>query len=527
MKTGSFDLEAVKEQLLLKYPDFYVITANVKFQKSNIRIAATDGYTIYYNENAMKKYTQEQQVFILAHEICHIALDHILRVENRDKDLWNIATDAVINAYLKRDKLKLIPKIINYPDAVKYNAEELYDELLKEKQNKEKNGGQGQQNQQGQGQQSQGQSSGGPQGQNNQNQQGQNGQSSSGSNQSGNQDDSDTQGEPEESKSIKDLLDKFGHDDHSKWEDAVKQHHEQEKQKQQGNGSNQQGQQDQKGQSKDKGQGNSNGEQGPDDDAKKAIDDAKKKFEGKDMKDIFDQNAKHSEELQKDIQKEMDRGELKEGTPGPVSSNSQSGQAGTGSAYADITMSNVGEAPSLFRLDRYLRPPRRFREGYADNKFVVKDGGMLKRIHEQKPIRQMDILIDTSGSIDDDILKSFLQQCKSILINTRGQIILRIGSFSDRFDEKRGFVRVRTPEEIDNLHFIGRGGTNFHAAIEAFQRYSRGVENLVILTDGEDEWRTLPECRAIWVIYGGKRISPPGGKTINISLDSIRKGRYR
>ena len=41
--------------------------------------------------------TKEEQTFVFAHEVCHIAFNHILRSEGKDEDIWNIATDAVIN----------------------------------------------------------------------------------------------------------------------------------------------------------------------------------------------------------------------------------------------------------------------------------------------------------------------------------------------------------------------------------------------------------------------------------------------
>ena len=45
--------------------------------------------------------TQEEKLAVLEHEILHILNKHIVRVENRDGYVWNLATDIAINQFLK------------------------------------------------------------------------------------------------------------------------------------------------------------------------------------------------------------------------------------------------------------------------------------------------------------------------------------------------------------------------------------------------------------------------------------------
>ena len=52
--------------------------------------------------------------------------------EMRNLEIWNIATDAIINANLERDGFKIKDGYINMPEALQYNAEEFYEKLLKE-----------------------------------------------------------------------------------------------------------------------------------------------------------------------------------------------------------------------------------------------------------------------------------------------------------------------------------------------------------------------------------------------------------
>ena len=62
------------------------------------------------------------------------------------------------------------------------------------------------------------------------------------------------------------------------------------------------------------------------------------------------------------------------------------------------------------------------------------------------------------------------------------------------------------------MEFYGGGGTNFDAAVNAF---TRRVENKIIFTDGDADMPSTP-IDAIWIVFGGLKINPPGGKVIYI-----------
>lgn len=162
----SFDIKSIKRKMLVKYPFFGSVVANVDYRaNTNIEVAGTDGKIIYYNPEFLEKLSVKEQIFIFAHEVCHIAFNHILRSEGKNPIVWNIATDAVINAFLKRDGLKMVEGGVDMADAINYDAEQLYEKLLKEKQQHQQNSqnqSQQQNKQQGQSQQNQnGQSGGG------------------------------------------------------------------------------------------------------------------------------------------------------------------------------------------------------------------------------------------------------------------------------------------------------------------------------------------------------------------------------
>ena len=88
----SFDIETIKRKMLVKYPFFGSVVANVDYRaNTNIPTAGTDGKVVHYNPEFLEKLSIDEQTFIFAHEICHIAFNHILRSEGKDPAIWNLS----------------------------------------------------------------------------------------------------------------------------------------------------------------------------------------------------------------------------------------------------------------------------------------------------------------------------------------------------------------------------------------------------------------------------------------------------
>ena len=154
----------VKRKMLAKYPRFgsEIAVANIEF-KGNLKYhtAATDGKNIYVDPNYFASLSENDRLFTIAHEIMHIKFMHMFRLKDksgvkRDPELWNIATDAIINANLERDGFTIKEGYVNMPEALDYSAEEFYQKLLQEKEKKEQeqknNQNQNQDQEQGDGQ---------------------------------------------------------------------------------------------------------------------------------------------------------------------------------------------------------------------------------------------------------------------------------------------------------------------------------------------------------------------------------------
>ena len=470
-----YDIAALKRKMLVKYPFFGSVVASVDYKENRgITNAGTDGKTIYYNPDFLESLSVEQQTFVFTHEVCHIAFNHILRSEGKDHQIWNIATDAVINAFLKRDGLKMIDGGVDIAEAINYDAEQLYEKLLEEKKQQQSQGGseenQNEQNQNGQSQNSQNQES--------QQQNGQSGGGSSGEEQEKGSSTGGTSGEQDEREETKEDV---GHDTHSMWEDAVKKHKEEQS----------------KGKKKeslfDKLFNKDKTEKKED---KTEVEKKQEECEGLGEKDAFKKNL---EEKKRELE------ELKEAIA------KQATQAGTTTNRDIRTVTDIGRAKPLIDWRYVLREAIKYDVDWSYRNAYIEDGVVSANLEEQ-PMPETEIVLDTSGSINEVLLKNFLRECKNILQHSR----VKVGCFDTEF---YGFHEIRTEEDIENMRFQGGGGTDFDVAVGAF---SRRVENKIIFTDGEASMPEKP-MDAIWIVFGGTRINPRGGRVIDITEEQLER----
>jgi predicted metal-dependent peptidase len=128
--------------LLLRHPFFGNMATRMKVKHCDdwCPTAATDGRNLYYNTQFFNAMTNKEIEFVIAHEILHCIFDHIIRREDRNPMLYNIACDYLVNNTLVRDRIGDMPKLVDCFQDFKYDgwtSEEVYDDLFKEA---EKNG---------------------------------------------------------------------------------------------------------------------------------------------------------------------------------------------------------------------------------------------------------------------------------------------------------------------------------------------------------------------------------------------------
>ena len=491
------NIESIKRKLLVKYPFFGSVVANSNFiAEPAVETAGTDGKTIYYNPNFIESITDEEQTFIFAHEICHIAFDHIFRSEGKDKDLWNIATDSVVNAFLKQDGLPIVEGVVDIPEAINYDAEEMYKKLLEEKKHQQQPNEQGNgQNQKGSQQQS-----------GNNEQQSQLQQSSSSSESSQERDkqsqEQSCSGSVEDSQKEEKQQD-VGHDTHSMWDKAIEKKHQEEQS------------QSNTGQSYDK-----------DEDKQSLLDKLSKMFDKKKEQQSqlqqLDENQNKEQEKKKneEIKKLTELGEKETFKQNKIARKKQLEElrkalASRSHGYGSITNSerrnitDIGTSEPLIDWRRLLKEAVKYDVDWSYQNAGIEDGVVTAYL-EEMPRPETEIVLDTSGSIDETLLRNFLRECKNILQTSK----VKVGCFDTQF---YGFTEIKDVSDIDNLEFYGGGGTNFDAAVNAF---TRRVENKIIFTDGDADMPSTP-IDAIWIVFGGIKINPVGGKVIHIDDEQL------
>lgn len=179
-------------------------------------------------------------------------------------------------------------------------------------------------------------------------------------------------------------------------------------------------------------------------------------------------------------------------------------QSGDKTKSRDISLEDPGLARAVAGLSELLEPSLQVDYDWFPGN-TIRDG-MLRYDFRAYPVSRAEILLDTSASVDADLLRYFVRGVKALM---REDAVVRVGCFDTKF---YGFRDITCEADIDNLELRGAGGTDFTVAVEAF---TGDAENQIIFTDGYAE---MPEqsCNAIWVVYGSMPIYPKGGRVIYV-----------
>lgn len=386
-----YDIAALKRKVLAKYPFFGSVAADVEYQEAeDTGTIKSSGRTIFYDPHYMSRLSDNDQLFLLAHQLCHIAFQHEERGEGKDPAVWASATDAVINQMLKRDGLEIISGGIDYPEAIDYDAEEYYEILLSQKLDIQLIDGQteGQENPTG-------------------------------------------------------------------------------------------------------GDGESQQDEGTDDEEDDDDDD------GGDYQELAPEEDNDDEE-------DDDEDTLIEET-----------ESDAGNAVNRDTrpVEDIGASAPLIDWRVILPNTINYGVDWSYSNAVLEDN-IVRPVLEELPVPETEIVLDTSWSVDEDLLRNFLRECKNILTFSK----MKAGCFDTVF---YGFHDIRSEKDIDNMVFQGGGGTDFNVAVDAF---TMRVDNRIIFTDGQAPMPDKP-VNAIWVVYGDEEISPAGGTVIHIKPEMLSKAR--
>lgn len=93
--------------------------------------AATDGRRLYFNAEWINQQSHKQLVGLLAHEVMHVAMEHTLRREGRNRRDWNVACDHAINNDLYDSGFALPEDGFRDTDYRGWCAEEVYRQIAR------------------------------------------------------------------------------------------------------------------------------------------------------------------------------------------------------------------------------------------------------------------------------------------------------------------------------------------------------------------------------------------------------------
>jgi len=145
------NLEKAKAKLVLDQPFFATLFLKMRMVEDGaVKTACTDGTVIKYNPAFFEALTVDELVFVLAHEVMHVANLHHLRIGGRNLEKFNVAGDFAINGLLRDAGFSVMPGAVCDSRFDNMSAEQIYN-LLPDSPQGGSGQGQGQKQQQGQG----------------------------------------------------------------------------------------------------------------------------------------------------------------------------------------------------------------------------------------------------------------------------------------------------------------------------------------------------------------------------------------
>ena len=127
MNDGLEEYTKSRSQLVLRNPFFGTLALRLKpISDDSVPTACTNGQFIAFNPKWFLKLREEERVGLIAHEVMHVALMHMLRREERDAVKWNVAGDYVINNALLKSKFILPNTELIDPKYDNMSTEEIY-----------------------------------------------------------------------------------------------------------------------------------------------------------------------------------------------------------------------------------------------------------------------------------------------------------------------------------------------------------------------------------------------------------------
>ena len=192
-----------------------------------------------------------------------------------------------------------------------------------------------------------------------------------------------------------------------------------------------------------------------------------------------------------------------------------------------IELGNIGKSKEEIDWKLLLRREVEKTETIWSQRRSIAENNYAYRLEENdiEDEAETEVMIDVSGSVDLELVKSFLRQLKPLLEQSK----LRVGCFNEQF---WGLVDIKNVKDIDNFT-IPKGARGHSAWTEdwdlAVRSFTKKREiNKIVFTDGYPCPGTMPKDdlkreNIIWLVYGNKDFKPCCGKVINITEKQLEQ----
>ena len=157
----------------------------------------------------------------------------------------------------------------------------------------------------------------------------------------------------------------------------------------------------------------------------------------------------------------------------------------------------------------WARPNRRF-----VSTGVYMPSGISEKVGE------LVIAIDTSGSIGQCELTTFLSEVKSVCDNVRPERI-RLLYWDTRVCADETYDHAETDTLVQSTKPAGGGGTDVSCVSEYMTEHKIDPQAVIVFTDGYVyDWGTWT-CPVLWAVYDNKQAKPDCGKTVHIDSNKL------
>lgn len=156
---------------------------------------------------------------------------------------------------------------------------------------------------------------------------------------------------------------------------------------------------------------------------------------------------------------------------------------------------------------------------YSETDFFLPDYN-----DEVEKVEDILFMIDTSGSMNDDIINNVYFKLKDALSEFNGKISGYLGFFDAKVYDPISFSDM---EDFEKIKVKGGGGTNYYIIFNYIKEHmaDKNIKAVIILTDGiayYPERSMAGGLPVLWLITNEKE-TPPWGRVVRIPTDDYTK----